>query len=276
MRLKSYSKINLTLRVLKKLKNGMHDIETHSTLIDLHDEINIRKNKKDKIIFSGKFKNKVNTKKNSVIDTLYLLRKLKIIDQFYKVTIKKNIPVYAGLGGGTSNSYSIIKYFLKNSFNKHLLNIFEKKIGSDLRLFLNNNSFQKKLYKVFKIKNSIKSYILLVHPNINCKTKKIYKMVRSYSSQSSSNYFKKVSRKKYLETVKKDHNDLQKIVEKKYSKISNLLKFIEKLEGCIFSRMSGSGSVCYGVFKSKKTAKIAMANLKRKYRKYWCVITKTI
>ena len=30
------------------------------------------------------------------------------------------------------------------------------------------------------------------------------------------------------------------------------------------------------VFKSKKTAKIAMANLKRKYRKYWCVITKTI
>ena len=276
MRLKSYSKINLTLRVLKKLKTGMHDIETHSTLIDLHDEINLIKNKKDTIIFSGKFKNKVNTKKNSVIDTLYLLRKLKIIDQFYKITIKKNIPVYAGLGGGTSNSYSILKYFLKNSFNKDLLNIFENKIGSDLKLFLNNNSFQKKLYKVFKIKNSIKSYILLVYPNINCKTKNIYKMVRSYSSQSSSNYFKKFSRKKYLETIKKDHNDLQKIVEKKYSKISNFLKFIEKLEGCIFSRMTGSGSVCYGVFKSKKTAKIAMANLKRKYRKYWCVITKTI
>ena len=128
MRLKSYSKINLTLRVLKKLKTGMHDIETHSTLIDLHDEINIIKNKKDTIIFSGKFKNKVNTKKNSVIDTLYLLRKLKIIDQFYKITIKKNIPVYAGLGGGTSNSYSILKYFLKNSFNKDLLNIFENKI----------------------------------------------------------------------------------------------------------------------------------------------------
>ena len=54
MRLKSYSKINLTLRVLKKLKTGMHDIETHSTLIDLHDEINIIKNKKDTIIFSGK------------------------------------------------------------------------------------------------------------------------------------------------------------------------------------------------------------------------------
>ena len=43
MRLKSYSKINLTLRVLKKLKSGLHDIETNSTLIDLYDEIDIKK-----------------------------------------------------------------------------------------------------------------------------------------------------------------------------------------------------------------------------------------
>ena len=276
MRLKSFAKINLTLRVLKKLKTGMHNIETHSTLIDLYDEINIRKNKKDVITFSGKFKNKVNTKKNSIIDTLYLLRKFKIIHNFYKIVIKKNIPVYAGLGGGTSNSLSIARYFLKNGFNKKLLNAFEEKIGSDFRLFLNNNSFQKNLKRVFKIRNNIRSYVLLVYPNINCKTKNIYKIIKSYSSRSSVNYFKKLSRKKYIETIKKDRNDLQKIVEKKYLSISILLKFIGELEGCIFSRMTGSGSVCYGVFKSKKTAKFAMANLKRKYRKYWCVITKTI
>ena len=51
MRLKSFSKINLTLRVLKKLKSGLHNIETNSTLIDLYDEINIKKNKKDMVIF---------------------------------------------------------------------------------------------------------------------------------------------------------------------------------------------------------------------------------
>ena len=124
MRLKSFSKINLTLRVLKKLKSGLHNIETNSTLIDLYDEINIKKNKKDMVIFSGKFKNKLNSKKNSVIDTLYLLRKFKIINNFYKITIKKNIPVYAGLGGGTSNSLSIARYFLKDNFDEKLLNSF--------------------------------------------------------------------------------------------------------------------------------------------------------
>ena len=48
MRIKSFSKINLTLRVLRKLNNGMHNIETNSVLVDLYDEIDIKKSKKKK------------------------------------------------------------------------------------------------------------------------------------------------------------------------------------------------------------------------------------
>ena len=51
MRIKSYSKINLSLRVINKLKNGMHNIETNSVLINLFDEIDININKKDIILF---------------------------------------------------------------------------------------------------------------------------------------------------------------------------------------------------------------------------------
>ena len=43
MRIKSFSKLNLTLRVLNKLKNGMHNIETYSTLVNIFDEIDIKK-----------------------------------------------------------------------------------------------------------------------------------------------------------------------------------------------------------------------------------------
>ena len=63
MRIKSFSKLNLTLRVLNKLKNGMHDIETNSALINVFDEIIIKKDIKDKIIFKGKFNSKINKKK---------------------------------------------------------------------------------------------------------------------------------------------------------------------------------------------------------------------
>lgn len=276
MKIKSFSKINLTLRVLKKLKNGMHNIESNSVLVDLFDEISIKKNNRDIIIFKGKFKEKINPKKNTVTETLQLLRKFKVLKNFYKIIVKKNIPIYAGLGGGTSNSVCIIKYFLKNKLDKKLISYSEQKIGSDFRLFLNNCSFQKKLGKVFNTKNNILLPILIVFPNIYCKTKSVYKMVKNFSSPSGGLYFKKNDKKKFIEKIKKDQNDLQKIVEKKYTKISYLIKLINKQEGCIFSRMTGSGSACYGVFKSKKTAKVAINKLKRKYPKYWCVITKTI
>lgn len=276
MRIKSFSKINLSLRVLRKLKNGMHDIETNTTFVNLFDEIDIKKNKEDKVIFKGQFKNKINFKKNTITESLKLLRKLNIIKNYYIITVKKNIPVYAGLGGGTSNSASIINFFLKNRFNEKLIRIFEKKIGSDFRLFLNKCSFQKKLGNVLKTNNSIQSSLVIIFPNIDCKTKIIYKMVKDFSLSSGSYYQQKINKKKFIKAIKQDRNDLQKIVEKKYLKISRLLKLINKQEGCIFSRMTGSGSSCYGVFKTKKTAKFAMNKLKRKYPKYWCVITKTI
>ena len=276
MIIKSYSKINLTLKVLKKLRNGLHDIETNSVLINLFDELNIKKSQKDIVIFKGKFKNKINSKKNTVTDTLKILRNLKLINNFYKVVVKKNIPVYAGLGGGTGNAASIIQHFLKNKFHEKLIKNFEQKIGSDLRLFLNKCVFQKKLGEVFPTKNNISSPIIVVYPNINCKTKSIYKMVENFRVPSRSHYLKKVNEIKFITNIKRDQNDLQKIVEKKYPKVSRLIKLLDKQKGCTFSRMTGSGSACYGVFKSKKTAKLAFINLKRKYPNYWCVITKTI
>ncbi len=276
MKLKSYSKINLSLRVLNKLKNGMHNIESNAVLTNLFDEIYLEKNKKDLVVFKGKFKNKINKKTNSVSKTLKILRELNVIDKFYKITIKKNIPVFAGLGGGTGNAVSIVKYFFKNQINGKLTKIFEKQIGSDFRLFLNNFSFQQNLKKISKNKNNFNFHLVVVYPFIKCETKLIYKINKNYSSSSGKSYLKKHSYNKFIEMLKSDKNDLQKTVEKKHIKIAKLIKSISEQKNCIFSRLTGSGSACYGVFKSKKTAKLASMNLKRKYPKYWCAVTKTI
>jgi len=73
--IKSYCKINLSLRVLKKLRNKMHDIETNTVLIDLYDKIFITKIKKkeDQIVFKGKFKEAISKSNNTVKKTIFLL-----------------------------------------------------------------------------------------------------------------------------------------------------------------------------------------------------------
>jgi 4-diphosphocytidyl-2-C-methyl-D-erythritol kinase len=73
-----------------------------------------------------------------------------------------------------------------------------------------------------------------------------------------------------------ENNDLQIIVEKKYFKIRQVLNLIKLQKNCLFSRLTGSGSVCFGVFLNKKSAKLSLRAIKKKYPNYWCVIAKSI
>ena len=278
--IKSYCKINLSLRVLKKLRNKMHDIETNTVLIDLYDKIFITKIKKkeDQIVFKGKFKEAISKSNNTVKKTIFLLREKKYIKNnvFYKIIVEKGIPVFAGLGGGTSNSAHIIKHFIKKKINNSIIQTFEKKIGSDLRLFFNKQLHQKKLKKINKYKKNFPFFILLVYPNLKCSTKKIFANVRKYSSPSNINFSRIKSTKEFIQLIKNEKNDLQKVVENKFPLIKKVIKFVNKQNECNFARMTGSGSVCFGVFNDYKSAKSALTIVKRMFPKYWCVVTKTI
>ena len=278
MLIKSYSKINLSLRVQKKQKNGLHKIQSNTVLINLCDTIDIKKikAKEDKIIFEGNFSKNINKKINSVVDTLKIVKKIKKINNKFKITVKKNIPIFAGLGGGTSNAVHIIKYFFGNNLNSKNVNIFKKKIGSDLVLFLHKQSYQKNLNKVVKYKKFHKLYFLLLYPKIYCSTKEIYSKVKQYKVHRKIDYPRIQNKKIFIDSLKKEANDLQNIVEKKHPIIKKIIKNISNLKGCEIARITGSGSVCFGVFKNKKLAIKALKEIKIKHPKYWSAVTKTI
>ena len=105
--IKSYCKINLSLKIIKKLKNGYHSISSLITFCGLYDIISVSKinTSKDKVIFSGKFSKGIDKKVNTVTKVLALLRNQSFIkDQSFKINIQKNIPHGSGLGGGSSNA----------------------------------------------------------------------------------------------------------------------------------------------------------------------------
>ena len=146
----SNAKINLTLKVNSRSKNNLHEIQSFFCLIDLADKIKIKKinKEKDRIIFKGPFAKLINKSNNSILNLLKLLRKLRLISNFYSVIIYKNIPTFAGLGGGSGNAASIMKYLIKKKVNKSLLNQVERIIGSDLKLFFHKQGFLKNLSSI--------------------------------------------------------------------------------------------------------------------------------
>ena len=278
MIIRSYSKINLSLRVLKKMKNGLHDIQSNVFLINLYDTIKIFKTKakKDTVIFKGPFNKLVNRKNNSILKTLKILRLNKIINSSYKVIVNKKIPVFSGLGGGSGNAAFLAKFFIKKNKYSNLIDLLEKSVGSDLRLFFSKQSYQKELSKITFYKKKYKFIVLLVYPKIKCSTKKIYSKVKTYSIKNKVDYSKINSKSHFLKIIKKDKNDLQKVAITQHPLIQNVIDYIATQKDCKISRMSGSGSVCFGIFKNGKSAVSALARIKRKFPNFWCIVTKTI
>ena len=278
MILKSFSKINLSLNVNKKLKKiGLHDIQSYFCLINLYDQIKIKKIKgqKDKVKFQGKF-SKLIKKKNSITNILAILREKNLISNYYSVLVNKKIPVFAGLGGGTSNAVYLVKYLTRGKISKDLLRILDKKIGSDLKLFFYEQGFLESLKKINNFRRKYKLYFLLIYPNIKCSTHYIYSKVKKNSLKSKFKFNNINSKSRFIKFLINQNNDLQLVVEKKYPAIKTLIEEIGKKEGCYFSRMTGSGSACYGVFESEKAAKAALNGIKLKYPKYWSSVAKTI
>ncbi|MDA8822839.1 hypothetical protein N9N34_03870 [Candidatus Pelagibacter bacterium] len=277
MVLKSFSKINLTLSVNNKLKNGLHEIQSYFCLINLSDKIKINKikKKKDEIIFQGPFAKNVKTN-NSIVNLLKLLRKLKLISNYYAVHVVKNIPVFSGLGGGTSNAAFILQFLLKGNISKNIINKIEKVVGSDLSLFFFSQGFLENLKSIKVTQKKYKLFFLLSRPIINCSTREIYSKVKKYSKKNKFSSYKVNTKKKFIKHILAQKNELQSIVEKKHPKIKSLITDIGAEKGCYFSRMSGSGSVCYGLFSSENNAKKALNKIKIKYPKFWFSTAKTV
>ncbi len=281
--LRSYCKINLFLDVGRKdKKTKLHNIQSLIFIINLYDEIKIRRiyGSKDIIKFSGVFAKYIKKKNNSVLRSFSLLRNKGYIrpDCNYRVEIRKKIPVFSGLGGGSSNSASIIKYFLKRKkLSKENLNYFSTKLGSDLKLFFQSSQiFQKNLTSIQRIKNKKHFNFIIVYPFLKCSTKEIYSKVNSYKIIKKNNNYNSNSKTKVLGALKLKKNFLEKIVINKFPIIKKILNELKQINNCQFSRLTGSGSACFGLFLTKKSAELGLKKIKKKFPKYWCVTGKTI
>ena len=277
--IKSYAKINLSLGVIEKINSKYHKIESLISFLKFYDEISIEKikNKIHKVEFFGKFSKGIG-KYNTVTKLLDLLDKKKCLNnQKYLIKIKKNIPQKSGMGGGSMNASTIIRYFKNKNIimlTDNEINKMANLIGSDVILGLEKkNSILFSDGNVLRVKNKLNLYTLLVKPNFGCSTKEIYSKIRSFSSKSlkrkKANYFK-------ISIILNLKNDLEKIVLKKYPKLQKLKLFMEKLPNVKIVRMSGSGSTFIAYFKSKNASINAAKILKIRYKNYWCILSKTI
>ena len=277
-KIKSYAKINLVLNIVGKIST-LHKIESIIAFVDLHDTIMIKniKSNKHNISFKGKFYKNI-TKKNTIFNLLDVLEKKKLLNnKKFKIIVKKQIPNKAGLGGGSMNAAAILKYFIKKKFikidKKKVIEI-SKLVGSDVILGLeSSNSILTSSNKIKYFRKCEKLYTLIVKPNFGCSTKDIYSKVKKYNKPRLNKPLKKMFNLDYL---KKMNNSLEPIALSKYSQLRKIKFYLENLSSPEFVRMTGSGSAFVAYFRSKERCDIAKKMFNKKYKNYWCIVSKTI
>ena len=175
------------------------------------------------------------------------------------------------------NAASILRYFIK----KKNIKISGKKIkeicrliGSDVILGYNSTfSVLSKKMEIRQFNNCKKFYTLIVKPKFGCSTKDIFKQVNKFNRPK----FDKPNKKMFnLDNLKNFNNQLEQIVLSKYPILRSIKSYLENILDPVFVRMTGSGSALVAYFPSKKRCENAKKKFHKKYRNYWCIVSKTI
>lgn len=260
--LKAPAKINIGLRVLSKRIDGYHNIETIFYPVRIFDTVKVRISKisSHANIISVKTTPKgiVDDKDNICLKAVILfLTEYKIKDSYkIQIHIRKNIPVGAGLGGGSSDAAAVLKilagYFkIKTKRDRELsLRKIALKLGSDVPFFLQpvTSYAWSRGDKMFPLKKFKIDYpLLIVYPHIHISTKWAFDKLNISTAKKKS--------MEHILGFKEDMNDLfqndfEKVVYKKYPFVKEIKERMYEF-GSVFSSMSGSGSSVYGFFDPK-------------------------
>ena len=106
---KANCKINIHLRVVGKLPNGYHELETIFQEIPIYDEIEINSNSSGEITFQSSGIKIPDGGVNICVQSAKLLKKQFNISEGCDISLKKNIPIGAGLGGGSPDAATVLK-----------------------------------------------------------------------------------------------------------------------------------------------------------------------
>lgn len=256
---KAPAKINLGLSIIGKSHHTYHDLEMVMVSIDLNDYITVKEIDQGIIIDSNSTKVPLN-KKNDIFKAALLIKNHFNISKGVHIFLEKNIPVCAGLGGGSSDAAATIRalnqlWNLKMS--KEQMYSFGFQIGSDVPFCLESDCsyITGQGEQVERLSKKVSSWVVLVKPSFGVSTRDIFKEVdyttiRKIDIQSLK---QAILTNQYDQLLATMGNSLEDITIKKYPLIQ---KIKEKMlqSGADIALMTGSGPTVFALCPNENRA----------------------
>lgn len=248
--LKAPAKINWYLNVVKKRDDGYHDIETVMQTIDLYDILTVtRASHKDINITIKNNTYNIDAGENNIIYKAAKQLGVYGVD----TNLEKNIPVEAGLGGGSSDAACAMKIFndiFELGLSKSELAAKAAKIGADVPFFIYGGACAARgIGDIIEPIKPVERYDILIRkPEKGISTALIYNLIDSSPKQDhpSMEDFLKHFNDNDSELINYMFNDMERVSLPLCSQINDAKKSLLN-DGCIAAMMSGSGSAVFGL-----------------------------
>ena len=253
------SKLNLTLKVLEKKKNGMHEIKSHFQLIDLCDVMHIEKSNAQQSSIRTNASIDIDSKKNLAYQAIEAVSKHVSQELHCNIIIEKNIPIGGGLGGGSSNAAAALiginKLFSLQLDISELMKI-GLKLGADVPFFvLGKNAIAsgigEQLYEI----NSETNKFLVVSPPIHSSTQEMFQIWDELHEQNM------------LQSTAEDENSFLQICLQRHLEVKAIFK--ELVVEATF-KLSGTGSTIFCAVEDDKRIRKTLKKIPTKWRHFFC------
>lgn len=269
MKRKSFAKLNLMLDVVRKNDAGYHDLEMIMVPIDLFDTIDIEFADKTSIKSNKHYI--PNDHRNTIIQTIELMRKKYNFTENFKIRLQKNTPTRGGMGGGSSNASLVIRMIndlLDLSMSYEEMHDLAKEVGSDVPFTLYGKPALVSGIgdEIEPINVNLDMYIFIVKPKKGVSTPQLFKSldlntVNHYDYKDVKYALENNDYNLFIETI---GNSLEEPASKLVPQIkkakNELLKF-----GFDTAVMSGAGSTVFAVTQDKDLVNRAVKHFNRKY-----------
>lgn len=274
---KAYAKVNLSLLITGKTDNGYHLLDTVMQTVSLYDIVSIEKNSINeiKVIYDNV---SISDENDICYRAVELFKRTANVTDFFTVNVNKNIPLLAGLGGGSTDAAAVLRGLNKiygDVLNNSQLCEIGLKLGADVPFCINGGCARARGIgeKIEQINRKLPLNIVLIKDGDKDSTGQMYKEfdLKGDFSHSSS---------VVIDSVKAlENNDFNLFIRSCYNdftKVSNDENIRDALlcAGASAVSLSGSGPTAMGFFSSKNEADIAEKLLKDKFS-FVCSVTHT-
>lgn len=258
--IKAFCKVNLHLDITGRREDGYHDIYTLFQSIDLYDEIIA--DETDNFAIRIDNKNIPLNDTNTVVKAYNLFKgKFKGRWQEFTISLKKNIPVGSGMGGGSADGSAILRFlntYYGNPFPDKELEQLALNVGSDMVFLLKGGTavgegLGEQLHAIDN-KTLSKLKIVIVYPNIQVSTAWAYNNVKKYLTQNKKRFNinnLKNTGKTFNRSLKTNYNVFEPLIFEFYPRIREIKEKMLEMQP-LSAMMTGTGSAVFGIFDSER------------------------